>query len=38
MSYQDFLARKMQLDTPTGLKIVPAINPMLYPHQADMVK
>lgn len=38
MSYQDFLSRKMQLDTPTGLKTIPAINPMLYPHQADMVK
>lgn len=38
VSYQDFLARKMQIDTPTGLQTVPAINPMLYPHQADMVK
>lgn len=36
--YQEFLKRKATIDPATGLKDVPALNPMLYPHQADMVR
>ena len=38
MSYQEFLNRKQVSDTATGLQHVPALNPMLFSHQADMVK
>jgi hypothetical protein len=38
MSYADFLARKSVIDPDTGLKHVPDLNPMLFPHQADMVR
>lgn len=38
MSYIDFLARKERIDTPTGLSAVPALNPMLFDHQSDMVR
>lgn len=36
--YADFIKRKGTTDPATGLSDVPPINPMLYPHQADMVK
>jgi len=38
VKYEDFLSRKETVDTPTGLSSIPALNPMLFPHQADMVK
>lgn len=38
MDYLDFLKRKSVIDPDTGLASIPSINPMLYPHQADMVK
>ncbi len=38
MGYLEFLKRKAIIDPDTGLKTVPALNPMLYPHQADMVR
>ena len=37
-AYQEFLKRKQVSDTATGLQHVPALNPMLFSHQADMVK
>lgn len=36
--YSEFLKRKQVSDTATGLQHVPALNPMLFPHQADMVR
>ena len=36
--YSEFLKRKQVSDTATGLHHVPALNTMLFPHQADMVK
>ena len=36
--YSEFLNRKSIIDPDTGLKNIPALNSMLYPHQADMVK
>lgn len=36
--YLEFLKRKAITDPDTGLHDVPALNPMLYPHQADMVR
>lgn len=36
--YSEFLKRKQVSDTATGLQHVPALNPMLFSHQADMVK
>lgn len=36
--YGDFLNSKMTTDPATGLSYVPALNPMLYPHQTDMVR
>ena len=38
MNYIDFLARKERTDTPTGLSVIPALNSMLFDHQADMVR
>lgn len=38
MDYLDFLKRKSVIDPDTGLASIPSLNPMLYPHQADMVK
>ena len=38
MTYESFLARKSVVDPDTGLKIIPDLNPMLFPHQADMVR
>ena len=38
MSYQEFLQRKSVIDPDTGLTSIPPLNPMLYPHQSDMVK
>lgn len=37
MSYGDFLARKALNDPATGLAAVPALNPMLFPFQHDIV-
>lgn len=37
-SYEEFLSKKRTVDPSTGLSLVPALNPMLYPHQADMVR
>lgn len=37
MSYFNFLASKAIADPATGLRDVPPLNPMLYPHQRDMV-
>ena len=36
--YSEFLKRKQISDAATGLRDVPALNPMLFPHQADMCK
>lgn len=36
--YHEFLKSKARVDTATGLDQVPALNPMLYPHQRDMVR
>lgn len=36
--YQEFLKRKARVDSSTGLSHIPPLNPMLYPHQADMVR
>ncbi len=36
--YLEFLKRKAITDPDTGLHDVPPLNPMLYPHQADMVR
>lgn len=36
--YIEFLKRKTKTDPDTGLSHVPPLNPMLYPHQADMVR
>ena len=38
MSYEGFLQRKSVIDPDTGLNSIPALNPMLYEHQRDMVK
>lgn len=38
ISYADFLARKSVVDPDTGMKHIPDLNPMLFPHQADMVR
>ena len=37
-SYADFLARKSVVYPDTGMKHIPDLNPMLFPHQADMVR
>lgn len=37
MRYDTFLAKKTVSDPMTGLAEVPPLNPMLYPHQRDMV-
>ncbi len=34
--YADFLERKRIVDAPTGLDVVPALNPMLFAFQKDM--
>ena len=36
--YLEFIKRKETIDRPTGLSVVPALNPMLFAHQSDMVK
>jgi len=36
--YISFIKQKTTTDPDTGLKVVPPLNPMLYPHQADMVR
>ena len=36
--YHQFIAKKHVSDVATGLSSVPSLNPMLFPHQADMVK
>ena len=38
MNYEEFLISKSVIDPDTGLTSIPALNPMLYPHQSDMVK
>ena len=38
MNYIDFLSTKAVIDVPTGLSNVPELNPMLFPHQQDMVR
>jgi hypothetical protein len=38
MTYESFLARKSVIDPDTGLQTIPDLNPMLFPHQADMVR
>lgn len=37
MNYQEFLSRKRIVDEPTGLTVIPALNPNLKPHQRDIV-
>lgn len=37
MKYHDFIKQKAMIDPDTGLSVVPALNPMLHQHQADMV-
>jgi hypothetical protein len=37
-NYSDFLARKSVVDPDTGLNHIQDLNPMLFPHQADMVR
>ena len=37
-AYEYFLRKKATSDVPTGLSTIPPINPMLKPHQADIVK
>lgn len=36
--YSQFLNHKATVDVPTGLPYVPDLNPMLFEHQADMVR
>jgi superfamily II DNA or RNA helicase len=36
--YEDFLARKRITDIPTGLEVVPELNPMLFNFQSDIVR
>jgi len=38
MNYQDFLKTKEVIDMPTGLKMVPELNPMLFDFQRDIVR
>jgi len=37
VSYQEFVANKLQFVAPSGLADVPALNETLYPHQRDLV-
>ena len=37
-AYSEFLSQKSVVNIATGLVDIPTLNPMLYPHQADMVK
>jgi hypothetical protein len=37
-NYLEFIKRKQKTDPATGLDHVPALNPMLHQHQADMVR
>lgn len=37
-AYEEFLQTKALTDPDTGLTSIPSLNPMLYPHQADMVR
>lgn len=37
MSYADFLRNKAVVDAPTGLTAIPALNPMLFDFQRDIV-
>ena len=37
MDYVEFLKRKAVSDPATGLQIVPALNPMLFDYQRDIV-
>lgn len=36
--YLEFLERKATIDPDTGLNVIPELNPILYPHQSDMVR
>ena len=36
-TYRDFIGSKANDDTPTGLDVVPDLNPMLFPFQRDIV-
>ena len=36
--YAEFIKSKAVADIATGLRDIPPLNPMLFPHQADMVK
>jgi superfamily II DNA or RNA helicase len=38
MDYEEFLATKTAEDIPTGLSVVPPLNPMLFPFQHDIVR
>lgn len=38
MTYQQFLEKKRLIDPDTGLKNIPALNPMLFDFQRDLVK
>lgn len=38
MNYTEFINSKLVADVATGLTDIPKINPMLFPHQSDMVK
>jgi len=38
MDYAEFLEKKKISDKPTGLKVVPELNPMLFDFQRDIVK
>lgn len=37
MNYDEFLAKKKIIDSPTGLKSIPTLNPMLFDFQRDIV-
>lgn len=37
MDYDQFLASKAVVDAPTGLSVVPALNPALFDFQHDIV-
>jgi hypothetical protein len=38
MQYHEFIKTKSQVAIPTGLSVVPDLNPILFEHQADMVR
>ena len=38
MNYQEFLTQKKIVDKPTGLSVIPELNPMLFDFQRDIVR